>query len=268
MARALEQIIGARLLDLAAGIHHHHPVGVLGDDPHIVGDQDDRGAQRILQLPHQIEDLGLDRHIERCRRLVGDQQLRVARQRHRDHRALAHAARKLVWIRLDPTLRLRDMDAAQHLGRLVHCIAPGQSLVQHDRLGDLSSDRHQRVQRGHRFLEDHRDVVAANGLHLAFAQLQEVDALEPDGAADDPPRRVGDEAQDGQRGDAFAAAALADHAQDLSGAHVVGDSVHRPHHPGGGEEMGLQIVDLEQRFCLRRARICGRPRDRLQIIQE
>ena len=41
------------------------------------------------------EDLRLDRHVERRRRLVGDQQRRAADQRHRDHRALPQAAGKL-----------------------------------------------------------------------------------------------------------------------------------------------------------------------------
>ena len=44
----------------------------------------------------QLQDLGLDGHVERGRRLVGDQQVGVARERHRDHHALAHAARELV----------------------------------------------------------------------------------------------------------------------------------------------------------------------------
>ena len=49
-------------------------------------------AERVEQL----EDLRLHHHVERRRRLVGDQHLRVARQRHRDRRALAHAAGELV----------------------------------------------------------------------------------------------------------------------------------------------------------------------------
>jgi hypothetical protein len=34
--------------------------------------------------------------------------------------------------------------------------------VQPDRLGDLVADRHRRVQRGQRVLEDHPDLVAAD----------------------------------------------------------------------------------------------------------
>ena len=95
------------------------------------------------------------------------------------------------------TLRLRDMDPAQHLDRLGRSVAPRQSLVQRNGLGDLAADRHQRIERRHRLLKDHRDVVAADGLHFALGQLQQIDALKADVPADDPPRRVGDKAQNG-----------------------------------------------------------------------
>ena len=45
MRRAVEQLVDRRLLDLAAGIHHHHAVGVLGHHAQVVGDQHDRGAE-------------------------------------------------------------------------------------------------------------------------------------------------------------------------------------------------------------------------------
>ena len=60
-----------------------------------------RGGAGVVD---QIEDLGLDRDVERRRRLVGDQQLRLVGERHRDHHALAHAAGELVRI---PLTRLR-----------------------------------------------------------------------------------------------------------------------------------------------------------------
>ena len=54
-----------------------------------------------LEPVDQLDDLGLDRDVERGRRLVGDQHVRVARERHRDHRALAHPARELVRVVVD-----------------------------------------------------------------------------------------------------------------------------------------------------------------------
>ena len=76
MAGLLEQVVDGCLLDLSAGVHHHHPVGGFGDHAHVVGDQDDRGAERVLQLAHEVEDLRLDGHVERGCWFVGDQNLR------------------------------------------------------------------------------------------------------------------------------------------------------------------------------------------------
>jgi hypothetical protein len=57
-----------------------------------VGDHEDRHAEPPLQVAQEVEDLGLDGHVERRGRLVGDEELRIAGQRHGDHDALAHAA--------------------------------------------------------------------------------------------------------------------------------------------------------------------------------
>ena len=52
----------------------------------------------LAQLVEELEDLGLDRHVEGGRRLVGDEQLGLAGERHGDHDPLAHAARELVGV--------------------------------------------------------------------------------------------------------------------------------------------------------------------------
>ena len=52
------------------------------------------GAERLAADRDQRQDLRLDRHVERGGRLVGDQQRRLARQRHRDHRRAAACRRK------------------------------------------------------------------------------------------------------------------------------------------------------------------------------
>ena len=60
--------------------------------------ENDARAGLVLELLDQLENLRLNRDVERGRRLVGDEQLRLARQRHRNHHALAHAAGELVRI--------------------------------------------------------------------------------------------------------------------------------------------------------------------------
>ncbi len=79
MLRVVEDLVERRLLDDLAGIHHHHPVGHLGDDAEVVGDQHHRQvAVPVAGSPAAVEDLRLDGDVERGGRLVGDQQLRIA----------------------------------------------------------------------------------------------------------------------------------------------------------------------------------------------
>ena len=68
-----------------------------------------------LQLAQQLEDLRLDRDVERGRRLVGDDERGVHHERHRDHDALAHAAGELVRILVRALRGRRDADGLEHL---------------------------------------------------------------------------------------------------------------------------------------------------------
>ena len=68
---------------------------------------------RSLQLDDLGQDLALDDDVERGRRLVHDHDLGLGRERHRDHHALAHAARELV--RIAPQPLARDPDHLEQL---------------------------------------------------------------------------------------------------------------------------------------------------------
>ena len=54
-----------------------------------------------LLLDELVEDLGLDGHIERGGRLVGDQDVGVQHQGHGDHHPLPHTSRELVRVRVE-----------------------------------------------------------------------------------------------------------------------------------------------------------------------
>ena len=67
----------------------------------------------VAQVDEQLEDLRLHHHVERRRRLVGEQHLRRAGERHRDRRPLPHAARELVRVPVGPVAR--DADELEQL---------------------------------------------------------------------------------------------------------------------------------------------------------
>ena len=160
--RVVEDLVERPGLDDPPAVHHRDAVGDVGDDAEVVGHEDDRGAAALAQVAHLAQDLRLDRHVERGRRLVGDQHGRVARQRHRDHHALAHAAGELVRVAVDALARARDADALEQRDDAIARLGVGDVLVRLDLLDDLRADAVHRVQRRHRVLEDHRDLLAAD----------------------------------------------------------------------------------------------------------
>ena len=92
MGRLPEDRAHRPFLDNAPRVHDGDSVRRSGDDAEIVGDEQQREIERGLHLAQQVEDLRLDRHIERRRRFVGDDERGAAGQRHCDQHALPHPA--------------------------------------------------------------------------------------------------------------------------------------------------------------------------------
>ena len=168
-------------LDDLAAIHHGDAVGDAGDHAEIVRDQDQPDAGVALDLGEEVEDLRLDRHVERGGRLVGDDQLRLAQERHGDHHALAKPARELVRKLRQALLGRGDADARREARARAARAASrrhGPMLAQH--LGHLVADAIARVERRHRILEDHGDALAAQLAPAALRTAREGLAFERD----------------------------------------------------------------------------------------
>jgi hypothetical protein len=252
----VEDRVDAALLDHAAEVHHDDVVGHLGDHAEIVRDQHDRHLPLPLDRAQQVEDLRLRGDVQRGRRLVRDQQARVAGECRRDHRPLAEPAGELERVFIDAALRLRDADALQHLDAALSRFLAGDLVVQQHRLDDLLAHGVHRAERGHRLLEDEADVAAPDRAHLTAVGLQlheigdaAVGARQQDLALDDSSRRF-DDAQDRLRRHALAATALADDAERLAGPHVERRAVDRARRALVLEEAGLEVAHRQQRLGL------------------
>ena len=80
----------------------------------------------VLQVLEQVDDAGLDRHVERRHRLVEHEQLRVERERPGDADALALAAGELVRepvgvLGVQPDERHQLLDARSIAGPAATC---------------------------------------------------------------------------------------------------------------------------------------------------
>ena len=120
-----------------------------------------------LQVAQQVQVLRLDREVEAGGRLVGDQQPRLAGDADGADDALAHAARHLVRDTATRASRGEGMRTAfSSSARPAPGAGAAGALVHADRLRHLVADGEQRVQRGHRVLQDHGDALAAHAAHL------------------------------------------------------------------------------------------------------
>ena len=102
MGRPIENILAGPHFHNASCIHHADPVRHVGHHAQIVGDEDHRKIPFPLHIVDQLQDPGLDGHIQCCCRLITDQDLRVAGQSDGDDDPLAHTAGKLERISVIP----------------------------------------------------------------------------------------------------------------------------------------------------------------------
>jgi hypothetical protein len=176
--RRREHLSDLPLFDDSALEHHADAVRDTAHDAKVMGDEEHRHAQPLLQLLQQLEDLRLHGDIERRGRLIGDEELRLIGERHGDHHALALPAGELVRIGVKPLGCVADADQLQQFQRAAAGGLATQALVQAKDLADLLFDRVQRVQRGHRLLEHHGDVIAAHLPEFVLACAEHVLAHE------------------------------------------------------------------------------------------
>ena len=257
MRRRLEDARARPRLDNRAVPHHADPVRGMPHDREVVGDQQHRHAEALLQLAQQLQDLRLDRHVEGGGGLVGDQQIWLAGERHGDHHPLALATRELVGERLEAPRGLAERHQLQQLLRADERLPLGQAPVQRQHLGDLAADGVERIEGGHRLLEDHRDPVAADLAQPACRGADYVDAVHLDAAARVRGDRIGQELEDRERRYRLARAALAHQRHGLAPLDVEGDAGDGTHGLDGAREIDREVADADQRA--HALAITGRP---------
>ncbi len=97
-------------------LHHSDVVADLRRDAQVVGDEQQRDAEPVLDFVEQLQHLRLHRDVERRYRFVGDQHVGIERQRAGDRDTLALAAGELVRIARDRVGR--QVDQFEQFARL------------------------------------------------------------------------------------------------------------------------------------------------------
>ena len=172
----VEHLLGRRarrLVDDASVAEEHDPVGVRGGD-RIVGDHDDRLLVLVDGVAHEVEDLGAGVRVEVSGRLVGEDDLGLARQGagHRD--PLLLPAGELARAVLQPVVETDRRDDLVD-PRLVAGLA-----AEHQREEDVLPG----VERGDQVvrLEDEADLGPAQLGQVLVVELGEVGVADVHGA--------------------------------------------------------------------------------------
>ena len=245
MPRLGVQLVPAGQLDDLAEVHDRDLVADVPDHGQVVRDHHVGQAQLVLQVLEQVDDLGLDRYVERGDRLVGDDQLGPQRERAGNPDALPLAAGELVRV----AVVVLGVEADQ-LEQLLHgALDPARrlDLLQPERRAHDRPHRVPGIERGVGILEDHLDL-APQRAHPALPQVRDVVAVDHDLAA-------GRLVQPGQQapGSGLPAPRFADQAEGLAPGHGQVDPVHGPdradlvpeYHAAGHREMPDQAGDLQ-----------------------
>ncbi|MPM08771.1 hypothetical protein SDC9_55087 [bioreactor metagenome] len=262
LLRRLEDLGHRAGLDDVSAIHHHHPVGHLRHDGYVMREEQHGHPVFALEPVDQAEDFGLDRDVERGGRFVRDQQARLAGHRHRDDDALAHPPRQLVRILREAALGLGDTDLPQKLERARAGLCGGQAAVLTQTIGQLMSDREDRIERGHRLLKDHSDLIAAKGTHRGVIRLRDihdrsVGARKPQGAPGDPAASEFHQPHQRQRGHRLARATLPDDADGFARTDGKADVAHADDGLALALEFDAQMLDRDDGGDLRHACFLG-----------
>ncbi len=249
-----------------SGVHDRHTVRDGRHHTQVMRDEQHGHAVGCLEVVEQTQNLRLDRDVERGRRLVGEEQRRLAGDRHGDHHALAHAAGELVRMIVEAPRRGGDLDLledAQRLGVGRRGIEPAMDA---QRFCDLEADGQDRVQGRHRFLEDHRGAVPADLFQARFVEPDDVLTIDIDPALRDTALRLRDQPHHGERGDALAASGLADQGERFVASDAQRQVAHGRMPLAAHAELDREIVDREDgavgrgRVVPNAERRCGRHR--------
>src|SRR5690348_1148658 len=152
MGRAL--IEGGRRpeLDEGSGVQHRNAVSDVSHNGEIVRNEDRTERSLLLELLDEVEDLRLDRHVERTHDLVENEETRIRRERARDRDALLLAAREFMWI---PTPHLGwQSDLLEQIVDLLPTTGSRPDTFDRERLADRRAATQFGIERPLRILED------------------------------------------------------------------------------------------------------------------
>ena len=121
-------------------------------------------------------------------------------ERDADHDPLAHTAGKLIGIAGEDICRISDVNGFKHRKCLLSGLFPADLRMRADDVLHLPRDGEDRIQTGHRLLEDHGNIAPAKCFHLFLTFSQKLFPQKLDRSGDPFPAAARQEARHGKGG--------------------------------------------------------------------
>jgi len=156
--RAFKHRRRGRKLDDAPEIHDCHSIGHVAHDREFMGDQQHAETGMTLQILQQIENLRLDRHIERRYRLIEDEERGSYSQSAGEADPLPLATAEAAGQAIGDALRQPDF--AQQTRHLLRRCRRRTNSMKEQNFAESRGNALARIERGVRILKDHLDLPA------------------------------------------------------------------------------------------------------------
>ena len=144
MQRVLEELVLIREFDELSHIHHRDAVAEMPHDSEIVRDKQEREVVALLNVTKKVQDLRLDRDVERRDGFIADEKLRPQHERASDPDPLPLAAAEHM--RVAPSGVSGQTDDVERLVDARLSLGAGDAEIR-ERLGQDTLDAHPRVER-------------------------------------------------------------------------------------------------------------------------
>jgi hypothetical protein len=164
-------------LDDPPEIHHRHAVGNVLYHGQVVGNKQQGQVELGLELGEEVEDLGLDGHVESRHRLIGHNQTGPQDQSPGNSDSLALTTRELM--RITSCMGGLETDQLQHLGNPNMTFILRRHSMDPQALGDRLTDRAPRIEGAVGILEDHLHL-APNPEKVLSVEVSDIGAVEID----------------------------------------------------------------------------------------
>src|SRR6266542_2663238 len=205
-------------------IHDRYAIADVLDHTQVMRHEQIRQAKPFLKLQEEVENLRLNRDVECRDSFIGDHQARLEGKRSCDADPLTLAAAECV--RVPPHVLRSESYESQQLGHPIVSLRGAAYAVHKQWLGHDVEQRHARIQRRVRVLEDHLHLASQRTQPRAW-HLCEIDHLVARGAKQDLSAGWVVGAQDAARGRGLATAGFAYECERLTGSDVERDIINR-----------------------------------------